>query len=455
MGKNETMNEAIVNAVTQAVLDQGALTKAQIQETWGIEEDDFIELQRRVQANDPCIRKGPRGVGGLRAKKRMGKRPAEAGGDSLLLRTSWEEETVARLSELLPHGVLEDLLGPLLQTVRRARQAEIGSDRRGTKRELAAALVLQHGVDLFCDRDIRRAVARAARVSGPASWHPGKPAAIKFVTDSRFPRELAGIPSEDSLPDFEYLEGRYQLPPLLGFQDEVKNELDRTLRNPGERALVTLPTGAGKTRVAVESIRDWLTDDHKTTDRVGNASTVLWLAHTDELCEQACVCFKQVWEASDCIPLLLLVRFWGGYTQDLAKPRMTLQQTLGRPCLLVSTPQRIVNLLADRIEGAPGVVRELRHNLGLLVVDEAHRAAAPSYQRIINHLVTGDRPVSVVGLTATPFRQAYHGQDSVRGTSELKGIFHNLIEATATLGESPRATLQRMGVLAQPGSTED
>ena len=74
-------------------------------------------------------------------------------------------------------------------------------------------------------------------------------------------------------------------------------KLDVVLRNPGERALLTLPTGAGKTRVVVESIRDWLTQDRETTSTGG--PMVLWLAHTDELCEQAYLCFKQVWTASE------------------------------------------------------------------------------------------------------------------------------------------------------------
>jgi superfamily II DNA or RNA helicase len=38
----------------------------------------------------------------------------------------------------------------------------------------------------------------------------------------------------------------------------------------------------------------------------------------------------------------------------------------------------------------------------------------------------------------------------MKGTSDLKRIFHTLIEPTATLGSSPRATLQAMGVLARP-----
>ena len=237
------MHQAIVDGVTQAVLDQGFLTKAQIKETWAIREEDYKELQSRVLAGNTAIEKGPKGVGGLKSKKRMGKCPDDAIGDSLLLRTNWEAATVARLGDLLSLGVLEDLLGPLVQTLWSVRQAETGRNRRGTKRELAAALVIQHGVDLFCDCKIRKSVAKAAGVSAPANWHPGKPAAINFVVDSRFPRELAGIPAEDSLPDCEYLVGRFRLPQLLEFQEEVKGKLDQTLREPGSVPWSRCPPG--------------------------------------------------------------------------------------------------------------------------------------------------------------------------------------------------------------------
>src|SRR5262249_24439792 len=151
------------------------------------------------------------------------------------------------------------LLGDLLQTVRQVRKEQTGTDRRGTKRELAAALVLQHGVDLFCEKEIREAVAKAVDVEAPANWHPGKDAAVRFVLHADVPREFDGIPTPRGLPDYEYLEGRFSLQGLLPFQEEVKRGLDETLRTPGARAIVTLPTGGGKTRVAVESIRDWMT----------------------------------------------------------------------------------------------------------------------------------------------------------------------------------------------------
>jgi superfamily II DNA or RNA helicase len=58
--------------------------------------------------------------------------------------------------------------------------------------------------------------------------------------------------------------------------------------------------------------------------------------------------------------------------------------------------------------------------------------------------------VSVVGLTATPFRLEYLGDDAESGTKELKEIFLRLIEPRNTPGENPRLKLQEMGVLARP-----
>lgn len=154
-------------------------------------------------------------------------------------------------------------------------------------------------------------MGRAARVKAPGRWHAGKGAASEFVAAAGFPAEFAGFPVSESEPDFEYLEGRFRLEPLQPFQREVQLGLLETLQEPlGRRCIVTLPTGGGKTRVAVESLAYWLFDRFDRKENRANRGVVLWLAHTEELCEQAASCFRQVWEATENVCPLTLVRFW-------------------------------------------------------------------------------------------------------------------------------------------------
>jgi superfamily II DNA or RNA helicase len=70
---------------------------------------------------------------------------------------------------------------------------------------------------------------------------------------------------------------------------------------------VSLPTGGGKTRVTVEaSVRLVLAPE-------GDRRSVIWVAQTDELCEQAVQAFRQVWVNLGAQRMeLRIVRLWGG-----------------------------------------------------------------------------------------------------------------------------------------------
>lgn len=439
---------AVADEVFAAVLDHGELSKQQIIEGWGLSEESYRELQK-VLVRKRGIDSGPSRTGGFVAV--LPRRSDDDGAESdLALRTEWERATVARLTELLKRPELERLVGMLESTIRIARRVRTGKDRPSRVSELATALVLQYGVDLFTSTDVRAAVARASGVSAPQRWHPGKGAAATFVVAAAFPIELAGVPSAESLPDMEYLEGRFRLEPLAAFQKEVHRKLLMQLYDLGRRCIVTLPTGGGKTRVAVESISVWMHDRYNRDEDRANQGTVLWLAHTEELCEQACACFRQVWEGAESVAPMTLVRFWGDHTSDLVEQHISLREVLKKPSVIVSTPQRLANLLDGKTRGADAVLNDLLSALGLIVVDEAHRAAAPTYRRILDALIHPERRVSVFGLTATPFRMEYFGDDPEHGTRELKAIFNELIEPIETLGESARLTLQQMGVLARP-----
>src|SRR5437879_12425 len=102
--------------------------------------------------------------------------PAANGDDRGFVLAPWERAAVDRLADLLPHQILENLLGPLTYTVRKLREMETGEDVRGTKSDLANALIIAYGRDLLAEQPIRAAVARACRTSSPAAWFPGREA---------------------------------------------------------------------------------------------------------------------------------------------------------------------------------------------------------------------------------------------------------------------------------------
>lgn len=129
----------LIEEIERAVLDKGELSKNEIRDAWGIDNEDYSELQERLLEKNQSIRKGRRKIGGFVVGPRQGRPPREDPDGELLLRTEWERRAVQRLTELLSEKQLKDLLGPLVQVIRRARQEETGVDRNATKPQMAAA----------------------------------------------------------------------------------------------------------------------------------------------------------------------------------------------------------------------------------------------------------------------------------------------------------------------------
>jgi superfamily II DNA or RNA helicase len=119
------------------------------------------------------------------------------------------------------------------------------------------------------------------------------------------------------------------------------------------------------------------------------------------------------------------------------------------PSILISTPQRIVNLLNEKLSGSKTLLADLKETIGLVLIDEAHRAAAPTYKAILSEF-TLKAGITVIGLTATPFRGQYATNDPEAGVRELRALFKQIIEPIKTLGEDARGKLQEHGFLAKP-----
>jgi superfamily II DNA or RNA helicase len=286
----------------------------------------------------------------------------------------------------------------------------------------------------------------------PGRWSTAE--AREFVAQIGFPPEFAAA-SGGRRDAEEFVRGPIPLLPLHDFQEEVLGGLRTVLgRSPGRRrAVVSLPTGAGKTRVTVQAAVDLVLRPERGSRRV------LWIAQMDELCEQAVQAFRQVWVnlgAKD--TNLRIVRLWGGNpTPALAKENV--------PVVVVAS----IQTLNQRMGGSEG---DWLASPALVVVDECHHAIAPSYTRLLRRL-DAEAPRSgappqpepaIIGLSATPFRT--DDEESARlarrfdnrwlpGEQEdlhercrrqgvLARIDHESLDSPATLLDADLAALDRL-----------
>ncbi len=254
----------------------------------------------------------------------------------------------------------------------------------------------------------------AARVSR-FKWGPNAQTAA-FLKAFGYPKEYlpeAGSAVQESevlSPHVPYFR------PLMDYQAPVAFSALRILRPPSARLMVQMPTGSGKTRTAMDIVASFLNTHPKA--RVG------WVAHSEELCDQAAEAFGSVWRHVGQHPVAL-ERYWREY----------------RGRLNAEGPVFVVGGFAKlNLARAKGVDRP---EFDLLVVDEAHMVLAPKYQEVVGWALRfGGR---LIGLSATPGRTAGAGE-----STRLVDYFHQEIVGIADDdGDGVVQYLQRRGVLAR------
>lgn len=269
----------------------------------------------------------------------------------------------------------------------------------------------------------------------PSRW-AGSPRAVEFVQSLGFAPEWAGERQARRAP-FVEVEGPYSLPELHRYQHHIVGNVIDALRrgrtdSSASRGMISLPTGAGKTRVTVQAIIQAISDGiYK--------GGVLWVADRDELCEQAVEAWRQVWSSRGAAATPLRIsRMWGQQPPPMATSESH---------VVVATIQ---TLHARLSKGHPAY--RFISDFGLVVFDEAHRSVAPSYTSVMEEIGftrwrRHGEPI-LLGLTATPYR----GHDE-RETGRLVGRYgRNRLDSGAFSREDPISVvgeLQQMGVLAQ------
>jgi len=289
--------------------------------------------------------------------------------------------------------------------------------------------------DLLQPVGLRDALARSCRITAPRRWVPGSPSAQRFARSAGFDAHFAGLGRGPRAEANEILRALLPPPALADFQQEVLLAAEERLQtHPQARTVLSLPTGAGKTRVGMELARRFLLSQPQ-------PRCVLWLAHTAELLDQAGETAGAIWHAAADERPAKLQRRHGAWTSAGSG------REDGDPAhrLLVCTPQKLANEL-ERLGARDPCPLD---DLALIIIDEAHRAAAPQYRRLLDALAARDIRPRVVGLTATPFRQEYVRHAPELGTRQLLALFQSVVEAANTLGADPRERLQALGYLAQ------
>ncbi|WP_458689833.1 DEAD/DEAH box helicase [Nocardia tengchongensis] len=244
------------------------------------------------------------------------------------------------------------------------------------------------------------------------------------VQDLGLSPEFAGSRTVQPPPRFEVI-GPIGLPALHDYQEAVVDSLQAILRPGGKnRGIVSLPTGSGKTRVAVEALIRHISE----TD---SEPLIVWIAQTNELCEQAVDAWSYTWSSmAQPGAKLTISRLWGANDTTPAEEGVH---------VVVTTDAKLLKLQRKK-------EHEWLTDADIVLVDEAHTSISKTYTELFNWLKRGarERDRVLIGLSASPYRG--HNEEQ---TQTLVNRYDSNLLTAGMLGEDPHAELQRRGILAR------
>jgi superfamily II DNA or RNA helicase len=230
---------------------------------------------------------------------------------------------------------------------------------------------------------------------------------------------------------------------LHDYQKLLKDEVIKRLLNPNHtnRLLVHMPTGAGKTKTAMEIASDYLRSK-SVLGGFDNSGFVVWLAHSKELCDQALETFSNTW------------RLRGDYEIDVFKlygdneyPEEILNSN---NAFIFVGFQKFNAMMASSNSLQRRIKAKILEKIKLVVVDEAHKSLASTYEDTINLLTQTAGGTQLIGLTATPGRSSNQSNDD---NNHLAYFFNStkigLIDKHGIPIQNPIAYLQERGILAR------
>jgi DNA repair protein RadD len=235
------------------------------------------------------------------------------------------------------------------------------------------------------------------------------------------------------IPDFQ----------LHHYQKNLKDSVIQNLLNPSftNRMLVHMPTGAGKTKTAMEIMSDYLRCKSVLGGHEKNVF-IVWLAHSKELCDQALESFQNTWKLRGDFEVDVFKLYGDSdYPEELLNSQ--------RAVIFVGF-QKFNSMINSSNSLQVGIKNKILKNIKLVIVDEAHKSLASTYESAINLLSQSSAGVQLLGLTATPGRSSDQSNDQ---NNFLSTFFNStkigMLDDFGVPISNPISYLQEIGVLAK------
>lgn len=194
---------------------------------------------------------------------------------------------------------------------------------------------------------------------------------------------------------------------LYPYQQDINRQVFSSLKTKKERVLIHLPTGAGKTRTAMNIACEHL--------RESPTNVVLWLADREELCSQAYEEFSKAWKALG-NRSTSLYGFYSSSSESLSGIDSG---------FVVAGLHKFLSLRKSDSRQLKLLYRELAEKVTLVIFDEAHKAVAPKFQEVVQDFITDKSfHADLIGLTATPGR-SYSAEGLSAEDKRLANFFYN------------------------------
>jgi len=213
--------------------------------------------------------------------------------------------------------------------------------------------------------------------------------------------------------------------PLFPHQREAYLKVLHALNSAG-RVLLHMPTGSGKTRTAMNVVAHYLREIAAPDD------VVIWLAYSEELCNQAADEFEKAWGEFGQRPVTIYRHYGDARVSSLSDVK--------NGFFVSSLPLLYKHSLDHQSD-----FLKLSKRTVFVVFDEAHQLPAPTYQHLVNLLQISRTP-SILGLSATPGRAV-----SQKDSDTLRDFFHgNRVTLEVDGYSNPVEYLQKEGYLSSP-----